>query len=143
MKLTIELVPKSAWYRNVRSNVSVLEWDRIKKYVNKAAGYRCEICGGRGRIWPTEVHEIFEYDDFLGIQKLVKIVALCPPCHRVKHIGLTQIKGYFEHAVHHFCKVNEVERDEALTYIDDQFVVWRRRNRQQWKLNIKYLRQLM
>ena len=143
MKLTIELVPKSSWYSNVRSNVTELEWNRIKQHVNKAAGYRCEICGGRGKKWPTECHEIFSYDDFLSIQKLEKIVALCPPCHHVKHIGLAQIKGYFDHAVRHFCKVNEVGREEALTYIDDQFALWRRRSRQQWKLNLKYLNQFL
>ena len=27
MKLTIELVPQTAWYSNVRSNVSKAEWD--------------------------------------------------------------------------------------------------------------------
>ena len=29
MKLTIELVPSTAWYSNVRSNVSKEEWDKI------------------------------------------------------------------------------------------------------------------
>ena len=141
MKLSIELVPRSAWYKNVRSSVTPLEWERIRLDVLSKAKHSCDICGVR--MQGLHCHEIFEYDDFLGIQKLVKIVALCPPCHRTKHIGLAQVKGYFEHAVRHFCKVNEVGRDEALIYINDQFALWRRRNRQQWKLNLKYLNQFL
>ncbi len=32
MKLTIELVPKTAWYSNVRSNVTASKWDKRSKY---------------------------------------------------------------------------------------------------------------
>jgi 5-methylcytosine-specific restriction endonuclease McrA len=46
--LTIELVPKTAWYTNVRSNVSKKEWDRIRKKSYQNAGHVCEICGDTG-----------------------------------------------------------------------------------------------
>jgi hypothetical protein len=48
MKLTIELVPKTSWYSNVRSNVSKDEWDKIKKKCYIKANYKCEICNGIG-----------------------------------------------------------------------------------------------
>ena len=66
--LTIELVPRTSWYRNVRSNVSREEWERLKKITFSRAGYVCELCGGRGRKWPVECHEVFEYDDKRYIQ---------------------------------------------------------------------------
>lgn len=43
MKLTIELVPSTAWYSNVRSNVTQAEWDVLRKECYKKAGYVCEI----------------------------------------------------------------------------------------------------
>ncbi len=61
--LTVELVPQTCWYTNVRSNVPAEDWERLRKFVFKLAGYRCEICGGRGDKWWVECHEQWEYDD--------------------------------------------------------------------------------
>ena len=63
MKLTIELVPSTAWYSNVRSNVTSSQWDVLRKECYKNAGYKCEVCGGKGPKHPVECHEIWEYND--------------------------------------------------------------------------------
>lgn len=44
-KLTIELVPGTSFFNNVRSAVTTSEWNVIKKKCYKKAGYKCEICG--------------------------------------------------------------------------------------------------
>src|SRR5207302_1396445 len=80
-RLTVELVPSSCWYTNVRSHVPKTVWDRLRRQVAAEAGNRCEICGGRGRRWPVECHEVWEYDDDEKIQRLQRLVALCPACH--------------------------------------------------------------
>jgi len=57
-RLTVELVPSTCWYTNVRSNVSKAVWDRLRRRVATDAGKSCEICGGRGGRWPVECHEV-------------------------------------------------------------------------------------
>lgn len=62
-RLTVELVPRTSWYSNVRSNVLPGVWDRLRRPVFGRARSRCEICGGRGPAHPVECHEVWEYDD--------------------------------------------------------------------------------
>lgn len=139
--LTIELVPKSSWYRNVRSNVSREEWDRLRKIAASRAGHVCEICGGRGRKWPVECHEVFAYDDEQHIQKLVRLIALCPSCHEVKHIGLASVRGKYYTALSHLARVNNWSTEDARHYVEACFEQWSRRSRHEWKLDLSYLEQ--
>jgi hypothetical protein len=140
--LTIELVPRSAWYKNVRSNVSKAEWERFKTVTFGRAGHRCEICGGRGKRWPVECHEVFAYDDERHIQKLVRLVALCPACHEVKHIGLAGVRGNHARALAHLARVNGWSREDAELYIEACFEVWSRRSSHEWRLDLSLLKQL-
>ena len=139
--LTIELVPKTSWYTNVRSNVSKAEWDKLKKITFSRAGYRCEICGGRGTRWPVECHEVFAYDDQQHIQKLVRLLALCTACHEVKHIGLAGLRGKGNAAKVHLAKVNNWSIEDAELYIEGSFEMWQRRSCHQWNLDLSYLEQ--
>lgn len=59
-RLTIELVPKTCWFSNVRDRVSRQDWDRIRSQVYEQADRRCEVCGGRGSRHPVECHEVWE-----------------------------------------------------------------------------------
>lgn len=140
--LTIELVPKSSWYKNVRSNISKEEWEKLKRIISKRAGYKCEICGGRGTKWPVECHEIFAYDDERYIQKLIRLMALCPACHEVKHIGLAGLRGKGNSAKAHLAKVNGWSIEDAELYIEGCFEMWHRRSCHQWNLDLSYLERL-
>jgi hypothetical protein len=139
--LTIELVPKSSWYRNVRSNVSAAAWERLRKVIFSRAGYACEVCGGRGPKWPVECHEVFAYDDEKHVQKLVRLAALCPACHEVKHIGLAGVRGHEARAVAHLARVNGWSLSDARYYIEGSFELWHRRSLHPWKLDLSYLEQ--
>lgn len=138
-KLTIELVPKTCWYSNVRSNVPKDEWDIIRRQAYKDAGNVCEICGGVGRRHPVECHEVWSYDNKNKIQTLVRMTALCPSCHEVKHIGRAQIYGRLSRARSHLMHVNDWDRVTADAYIDHQFSVWSDRSNRKWKLDIRIL----
>src|SRR5688500_8134041 len=46
--LTVELVPRTCWFSNLRSELSQDEWDRLRRSVYERAGNRCEVCGGKG-----------------------------------------------------------------------------------------------
>ena len=139
--LTVELVPQTCFFSNVRSEVSALEWNKIKKIVSAKAGARCEICGGVGKKWPVECHEIWDYDDANLIQRLVGMIALCPPCHQVKHFGFAQLRGEGPQALKHLMKVNSWDKPFAEEYLAEQFKLWSERSKHEWKLDITLLGQ--
>src|SRR5579862_704679 len=89
--LTINLIPSTAWYKNLRSELPKGEWDKLRKAQYKTANYVCEICGAsgleQGFKWPVEAHEVWEFDDKEHIQKLISLIALCPLCHMCQHYG--------------------------------------------------------
>ncbi len=138
-RLTIELVPSSCWYTNVRSRVSRAEWDCIRKAVYRRAGYTCEICGGTGPKHPVECHEVWRYDDDRKVQRLVRMIALCPACHRVKHIGKASVDGRYAEARRHLAQVNGWTQEQAERYVKASFRVWKRRSRHAWTLDVSIL----
>jgi hypothetical protein len=112
LKLTIELVPTTSWYNNLRKVIPTSEWDKLRKRVYAQYGYRCGICGAEGRL---NCHEIWEYDDHNHVQKLAGFIALCDWCHHVKHLGFAAILSKrgeldYEKVIEHFMKVNECDR---------------------------------
>lgn len=144
LPLQVELVPSSCWYRNVRSNVSPGTWTMLQRNTFVAAGYRCEICDGVGPTHPVECHEVWEFDDRLRLQKLVRLIALCPRCHRVKHIGHTLAHGRSdrtEEALGWFCEVNQVPPVTALAHIQSVFDQHGIRSQQRYQLDVELLRQ--
>jgi hypothetical protein len=145
-KLTIELVPKTSWYSNVRSNVTRAEWDKIRKKSYAHANHKCEVCGATGKEQGfkhnVECHEIWEYTND-GTQKLIGLISLCPHCHKVKHPGLAQMKGELDIVVNQLMKVNEIDTAEAMFMLNEAFDVWRKRSQQEWDLDISYLEEYM
>ena len=139
-KLTIELVPKGQWGANLRSELPKSEWDALRKATYAAAGHRCEICGGKGRKWPVECHERWHYDETTKVQHLVGLIALCPACHEVKHIGRAGAVGRGKQAMQHLMKVNKWSLQEASDYINNAFETWERRSREGWSLDISWLK---
>lgn len=143
MKLTIELVPRTCWYSNVRSNVTTAEWDRLRKDSYAKAGHKCEVCGDTGKNQGyrhnVECHEIWQYDDVNKKQTLVGMISLCPRCHEVKHIGLAQIKGRFAEALEQLMKVNDISQEEAMAYVNESFETWAERSEHDWELDISFL----
>lgn len=138
-KLTIQLVPSSSWFDNVRSAVTKSQWDNIRKQVYQQANYKCEICGDVGTKHPVECHEIWNYDDIKLIQKLIGMIALCPNCHMVKHIGFAEIQGKLNKAILHLKKVNKISKKEAEEYVTASFALWAKRSCHQWQVDLSYL----
>jgi len=139
MKLTIELVPQSSWMNNVRAVLTAKQWDALRRIVADKAWNVCEICGGVGPKHPVECHEIWEYNEKTGVQKLAGMISLCPNCHMVKHFGFARISGKEEWALKHFMKVNGLKKKEAEQAIADAFEVWMKRSKLEWKLDLSIL----
>jgi hypothetical protein len=139
MKLEIELVPKSAWNSNVRSMVSGKEWDTLRFKVYEHANHNCEICGSKGKRHPVECHEVWSYDQNTSIQKLTRLIALCPTCHQVKHWGLSEILGYTKSCIVHFKIVNSVNDHALECHLSDVWKQWEDRNLIKWTQDISLL----
>lgn len=141
-KLSIELVPRTSWYSNVRSVLTQREWDVVRKATYRKASYRCEICNDIGRNHPVECHEIWTFDDNNQTQTLAGLISLCPACHEVKHIGLAMKRGRLEQAASHLMKVNQWSANEAEEYIVSAFTQHAKRSKKQWVVDTSTLSDL-
>lgn len=138
MKLTIELIPNSAWGNNLRSYLTTTEWDKVRKKCYKQANYVCEICGGVGKRHPVECHERWEFEG--NTIRLIGLIALCPNCHTVKHIGRAQAVGNFDQAYYHFKRVNNLTKNEADQYLKAVTELYKERCKiKDWELDVTYL----
>ncbi len=142
-KLTIELVPETCWYSNVRSEVTPKVWKILKRLTFQKANDCCEICGGKGSRHPVECHEVWDYNDVQHLQTLVRLIALCPACHECKHIGLACARGRGDIAIAHLARVNRWSINRTNNYIEHSAQVWQTRSQFQWTLNISSLEALM
>lgn len=135
MPLQINIVPKTAWYKNLRTYFSENEWRKIRKYVYKRANYQCEICGGVGKKHKVEAHEEWIYDDENHIQKLDRIYALCPACHLCKHPGYAKVNYRQKEVVEQLMKVNKYDLDAANQQIREAMAVYLERSNHEWTLD--------
>jgi hypothetical protein len=140
-RLTIELVPKTCWFSNLRNRVAPKTWDKLRRETAQQAQQHCKICGGQGPRWPVECHEIWYYDDERYIQHLVGLTALCPACHEVKHIGLAGIRGRAVIAKQHLATVNGWSNELAEIYIEYAFLIWQERSKYTWQLDLTWAHQ--
>tara|TARA_Y100000310_G_scaffold194428_2_gene194410 strand:+ start:5346 stop:5843 length:498 start_codon:yes stop_codon:yes gene_type:complete len=138
--LTVELVPSTSWGNNLRSRLSKNDWDKLRRAQYAKAGNRCEVCDGRGPRHPVECHEIWSYDDVRCVQTLDGLIALCPDCHKVKHLGFAFVKGKGEQALRHLSRVNDWGEAETVAYADAAFAQHAARSAQQWTLDLEWLR---
>lgn len=149
MRLTVELVPRTTWWTNVRSKISRSEWEKCKNYSKAKTNGMCILCGGsglqQGRRYATEAHEVWSYDDTNKIQTLVDIVPICPRCHQVKHLGrsrATMDPHQWAAVIQHFMDVNEMYDERIDEYLMDAFSVWERRSQFRWKLDVSLLERI-
>jgi len=142
-KLSIELVPSTQWGSNLRSALRVSKWDKLRRACYEAAGHRCEICGEsgfeQGRKHAVECHERWVYDDDTDTQRLVGVIALCPFCHRVKHIGRSLRVGAGRQTLQWLAKINGWSQQEVESYIAFAFAVQQVRSLTTWTLDLAWL----
>jgi hypothetical protein len=136
LKIHIDLVPKTCWFSNVRSQVSSSDWDWLRKQAYKAANHKCEVCDAKGRL---EAHEIWHYDDKNLIQKLHAITAVCKSCHELYHLGFASINGKLPQALRRLAKVNSWSMETTKEYVDIVFEIWMARSKKNWTLDLKLL----
>jgi len=139
-KLVVELVPRSTWEVNLRSELTKAAWDTLRRAVYQRAGHRCEICGGKGPKHPVEAHERWTYDDETHVQTLVGVAALCPDCHSVRHMGRTMAVGKGDRAMAHMDKVNGWTPKQTEDHVVAAMKKWQDRSKHEWTLNLDWLK---
>ena len=144
--LYIELVPRTSWGDNLRTRMKKAEWDRLRKAQARWAGWRCEVCGESGKTqgfdWHVECHEVWDYDDRTQIQRLERLISLCPLCHKVKHYGRTfSVDGpeAARAAMDRLARLNGWSLSQVGVHIEDAFDQWENRSQQTWTLDLSYL----
>ena len=136
--LSIELIPKTSWCTNVRSQVSRDVWNAIRLHFKKPS---CQFCGYKGKLF---THEVWKYDDKLHIQKLVGFRSICGLCHHIKHLGLAGLmakKGDidYQRLIKHYCAVNGCSEADFILDRTEAFELWRERSSHEWTVDINYL----
>jgi hypothetical protein len=141
-KLTIELVPSSCFYSNVRSVLPTKVWDKLRKASYANAKFKCEICKGsgldQGYKHALECHEIWDYQSN-NTQTLKGLISLCPKCHQAKHIGRTIAIGKGKEIFKHIEVVNKWDAKTVEAYVGACFQEHKERSKVKWELNIRIL----
>jgi hypothetical protein len=138
-KLSIELVPSSAWNQNLRLALPKGAWEKIRKEVFEKSDNKCVICGKIGKL---NCHEVWEYDNKNHVQKLAGFLALCSLCHAVKHLGFAGLAvskhqgPAFEKLVKHFMKVNNCSRQDFLNHQKEAYQKFEQRSHFEWSLDL-------
>ena len=143
-KLTVELIPSTCHFSNVRTTVTPAEWDKIRFISYAAANNKCEICSSNGKLQGykhfVECHEIWDYDDLNHVQTLTGLISLCPTCHQVKHIGRSIAIGKLGVCKQQLAKVNNWTQKQIDDHIVSSFELHKERSKHQWTLDISLLR---
>jgi 5-methylcytosine-specific restriction endonuclease McrA len=144
IKLKIELIPKTSHGFNARKILTKKEWDEIRKLIYEQANHKCEICGQtgleQGYSHKVECHEIWKFNKKEKIQKLVGLIALCPLCHGVKHIGRSILFSKEKETVKQLKTVNKWTKQQAIKYITESFEKCKKLSQHIWKLDLSILK---
>ena len=142
-RLTVELIPRTLFFSNVRTLLPKKYWDLIRKDSYDKAENKCEICGDTGKNQGyrhnVECHEIWDYNEEKKVQKLLGLVSLCPKCHQVKHFGRTSAIGKQAEAFKHMEKVNNWNHKQCLDHLKVAMSEWMERSKYKWFIDLSYL----
>ena len=123
--LTIELIPKTCWFSNLRSTLTTKQWNLVRKLSYEKADNKCEICGDTGKNQGykhnVECHEIWQYVDKTKTQKLKGLISLCPLCHKAKHFGRAVAMGYEKDIIKHIRKINKWSEVQMQKHIEESY----------------------
>ena len=145
--LTIELVPTTVFFSNVRNSSTPRVWNTIRTRCYHDSSNQCDICTdigtNQGYKHKVDCHEIWKYEtraDGERWQTLIGFTSLCPKCHEAKHAGLAYDRGNIERVQSWLAEINETTMEEASDYILAAFNEHRERSKHDWKLDTSYVK---
>ncbi|MBO1326740.1 hypothetical protein K2X14_14080 [Acetobacter sp. TBRC 12305] len=135
------MVPQPLWGWNLRALLAKADWDTVRRWAYRRAGYRCRICGQRGSDYPVEADEGWAYDDARCVQTLKGVVALCPRCHEVRHWGRTMATGREGPALEWMVFINGWSTEDAQNCAQAALQEWSLRSARSWTCDISWVEQ--
>lgn len=132
-----DMLPVTTWEQNVRHLLGGEAWDKMRKHAYKAAGFRCEVCGAKGKL---EAHERFDLVNETAVQRLVAIESLCPLCHKAKHLGIARRLGMLDAVKRHMLYVNRWTPAQLEAAIEDAYEMWEQRAYWEWTVDLDFVR---
>lgn len=137
MKLEIDLIPTTAWGKNIRNALGRTKWDKLRKEVLANQGNTCSTCNSTEKL---QCHEVWEFNDKTGVQTLKGFQASCSLCHLGSHFGLAQKLANQGHAnleniVTHFLEVNEISFEQSQEHLAEAGSIFIKRSQQEWEQN--------
>ena len=137
--LFIDMIPKTSYFKNVRSIFSNSDWNLIRHHIYERVSYKCECCGSR-RFKYLEAHERWDFNFETKKQKLMRIIALCKLCHSATHYGhsLKKTKNILK-LNEHIKKIKKIDDEELEEHINESFKIWKMRNKIKWELDLSII----
>ncbi|MGX1811847.1 hypothetical protein ACWIGI_39520 [Nocardia sp. NPDC055321] len=83
---------------------------------------------------------MFEFGSGRPVQRLQRLVAVCPGCHQVQHSGLARVKGLEHEVVERLCRLNRWTRARAEEDLDRSSERCGYLNQFDWDLDLSALR---
>jgi len=136
--LYIDMIPKTSYFKNVRSCFSVEDWDIIRNHIYSRVNNKCECCQIKKYKY-LEAHERWIYDFETKTQKLIRIIALCKLCHQATHYGHSKASKNINKINEHIKKIQNYNDNELKIHIDDAYKTWRERNKINWNIDLSII----
>jgi hypothetical protein len=137
-KLYIDMIPKTTYFKNVRSLFNDSDWNLIRHHIYERVNYKCECCGKK-KMKYLDAHERWEFNEETQTQKLVRIIALCKLCHSATHYGHSKRTKNIEKINNHIKKINNYNDEELQEHINSSYSLWKERNKIKWNLDFSIL----
>jgi len=111
-----QMSPETSPADTLQSLLTPESWHLIEQAALLEAGGSCEVCGDGSQ--PCEAHELWEYrypssDEIEGVQRLERLICLCPDCHQMMHPAVALLEGREADWLSWLKSVNEFSDDEA------------------------------
>jgi len=132
--LFIDMIPKTSYFKNVRSIFNESDWNLIRHHIYERTGHRCECCGAK-RFKYLEAHERWIFDYETHTQKLARIIALCKMCHSATHYGHSKKTKEITKIHDHLKKVKKITDEELKDHIAEAYNIWEKRNTIKWNID--------
>lgn len=136
--LYIDMIPKTTYFKNVRSLFSENDWNLIRHHIYSRCDYRCECCNKKKNKY-LEAHERWVFDETTQTQKLIRIIALCKLCHSATHYGHSKRSKNIDRINNHIKKINNYNDEELKNHIKESYDLWKNRNKIKWNLDFSIL----
>lgn len=138
-KLYVDLIPGGSWTTNLRSWLGADRWKAISRMVRERSGGWCEACGRLTPLADLDAHERFAFDEVQGVQRLVRLVALCDRCHLATHYGFARTQGKEQAAIEQLQRVNGWSGEQVRRHVAAAMQLWRDRDDREWIVDLSLL----